>query len=325
MLRTILLIAVLPAVPAAAQVKIALRPRAAVESENVRLGDVAEITGSTSETRSALRQLDIGSFEPDTDSLTIRQSLIAIHLRLAGWPVNRIEFTGASQVVVTPEKPQPLSDIAIEAAAAETMQLTLNLSEDDIRVQLISPFMQTLPSAVQRDKSLTVKVLPPLNARIGTVPLTVQLWRGNRLVHSRTGRFDALRRHQVVVSRTSLPRGHTITEEDVQAELRFLAAPADQLDPSRIIGRQLRTNVPVGSILQLKNLQAPQQPRQEQIIRARDSVQITAVSGRLRVKLTAAEALQSGRLGDTIRVRNLKSSEIISGRITAPGQVEIRL
>ena len=116
-----------------------------------------------------------------------------------------------------------------------------------------------------------------------------------------------------------------IEARDVQFTDRFLAVSADQLDESQVIGRQIRSGVPAGRMLALRDLIPVTAAKTQHVVRTRDNVQVTAVSGRLRVKLTAAEAMQSGRQGDVIRVRNTRSQEIITGRVTGPGMVEIQL
>lgn len=317
--------AVLLAGPVLGQIQISLRSNTSVQSNQVVLGDIADISGNPLEMRSKLARLDVGVLRPNSDRLTIRQSLVGIRLRLAGWSAEEFIVTGADQAVVTRRRPEPLTDVAIESAAKLTMQGTLNVGPEEVRVLLASPFMGAVPRSLQQDDSLSVKVLPPLSARAGSLSLTVQIWRDSRLVYSRSGRFDVLRRQQVVVTRTSLPHDHTITERDVHAETRFLASPVDQLDPSQVVGRRVRSAVAAGEIVEVRDLRPAGRTDRDQLVKVRDNVQVTAVNGRLKVKLTSAQALQSGRHGDTIRVRNLRSNEVLTGRVTSAGHVEIRL
>ncbi|MEO2030913.1 MAG: flagellar basal body P-ring formation chaperone FlgA [Planctomycetaceae bacterium] len=317
--------AVSVAVPAGARIQIELRPDAAVESSEIRLGDIADIRGAAPRSVSTLQKLDIARLRVGQDSLSIRLSRVAIRLQLAGWSLQDFQVTGAPTVVVTRRIPEPVTDTAIEAAALDTMRKTFNVPSEELRVRLTSPFMTSLPRALQQDESLRLEVLPPLSSRIGAVPLIVRLLRDSRLVNSRTGRFEVLRLQKVAVTRTSMPRGHVIDDRDFQMESRFLAAPADQLDESQVVGSQVRTSLSAGAMISLRDLQPATKRQEVQIVRSRDNVQVTAFSGGFKVQLTAAQALQSGRRGDTIRVKNLKSNEILTGRVTGPGQIEIRL
>lgn len=69
-----------------------------------------------------------------------------------------------------------------------------------------------------------------------------------------------------------------------------------------------------------------EKPKEEPIVvRPRDSVRLIVRGTGLRVSIPAAEALQSGRVGDTIRVKNPRSGRVVAGRITSAGEVEIEL
>jgi flagella basal body P-ring formation protein FlgA len=57
-------------------------------------------------------------------------------------------------------------------------------------------------------------------------------------------------------------------------------------------------------------------------VRARDNVTVIARRGSLQVTLSGAEALQSGRVGDVIQVRNTASGKTIFARIQSPGVLE---
>lgn len=321
----VFVISICMAAPGTAQIRIELRPKVALPAGEIRLGDIAAIHGNAGRSGFGLRKLDIAVLGADQDQLPIRRSRVAIRLQLAGWSLQDFEVDGADAVLVTRRDPEPLTDAVIEAAAAETMRRTFDVPSSELRVRLTSPFTTSLPGVLQEDENLRLEILPPLNSRLGAVSLTVRIWRDSRLLYTRSGRFEVLRLQKVAVTRTSMPRGHVIADRDFQFESRFLAAPADQLDQSQIVGGQVRTNMSAGAIISLRDLQASQRQRDQQIVKSRDNVQVTAIRGPLKVRLTSAEALQSGRRGDVIKVRNSKSSEVFTGRITAPGQVEVRL
>jgi len=307
------------------QVLIELRDDVAMDHDSVQLSDIAKIHTTDAKLLQQLSVLDMEILTDDTPSLMFGRSRVAIRLRLAGLDASEFQITGATKAVVRRRVPRIITDSDIENAAIPTMESALGVPVSHLRVRLNSPMMTTLPKHVQEEKGLRVEIKSPLNARIGTVSLTVRLWRGAQLVYSRSGRFEVFQKQHVAVTRTSLPRGHIIDERDVQFTDRFLASPADQLAESQVIGRQVRNALPAGRMIALRDLQAAPSPKQKQLVKARDNVSVTAISGRLRVKLTAAEALEAGKAGDVIRVRNLESKEVITGRVTGAGQVEIRL
>jgi hypothetical protein len=58
------------------------------------------------------------------------------------------------------------------------------------------------------------------------------------------------------------------------------------------------------------------------LIKGHDMVRLVARIGRMRI-MARGEALQEGRLGEVIRVRNVDSDKIVSGRIAEAGMVEV--
>jgi hypothetical protein len=58
------------------------------------------------------------------------------------------------------------------------------------------------------------------------------------------------------------------------------------------------------------------------VIKSRDRVKMFARIGPAAV-LAAGEAQQDGRLGQSIRLRNIDSSKIVTGRVLGPGTVEV--
>lgn len=61
----------------------------------------------------------------------------------------------------------------------------------------------------------------------------------------------------------------------------------------------------------------------EFIVQSRDVVRVVARKGKLRVTASQAEALQRGRLGDTIRIRNLITQRIIVGKVISADEVQV--
>ena len=100
----------------------------------------------------------------------------------------------------------------------------------------------------------------------------------------------------------------------------------DELQAADVSGLSPRRTIRPGEILTLSDF--PEQPGRgasEQLIRSRDAVRIVGRRKALKFVVPAAEALQSGRLGQLIRVRNLQSNRIVVGRVTGRGEVEVPL
>lgn len=115
-----------------------------------------------------------------------------------------------------------------------------------------------------------------------------------------------------------LRRGQRLDVADlVELRLPHTALARDVvLDASMIEGAMLRRTVKPGEPIREAWLQVPP------LVNRGDRVRMVAVRGALR--LTArGEALGDGARGAFIRVRNLDSRKIVSGRVVAPGEIEM--
>ena len=122
----------------------------------------------------------------------------------------------------------------------------------------------------------------------------------------------------VVTVTRSLARGDKLASEDLQLTPEDISqAPAGLFtDPKSLLGRTVRRNLSPSSVVTERDLEPD-----------------LAVSRGQRVEMMASlgngfvtadgQALQDGRLGETIRIRNLRSKKIIDGVVSGPGQVRI--
>lgn len=82
-----------------------------------------------------------------------------------------------------------------------------------------------------------------------------------------------------------------------------MAAPADELVLEQIEGRNVKTVVPAGAVLQLKDLQLSRTGRAIAIKKG-ENVKVVAINGKLRIQMMQVEAMQDGGIGEVIELRN---------------------
>jgi flagella basal body P-ring formation protein FlgA len=123
----------------------------------------------------------------------------------------------------------------------------------------------------------------------------------------------------VVLTRPARP-GTPLTADDVQVEERDVAGLTGGYlrDPGAAVGRTLKRPLAAGQPLGASNLEGAVQVR-----RGTRVVLVARVAG-VDVRMQG-EALRDGAVGDTILVRNLSSSRVVEGRVTASGQVEVAM
>ncbi|WP_221800384.1 flagellar basal body P-ring formation chaperone FlgA [Oceanobacter mangrovi] len=87
--------------------------------------------------------------------------------------------------------------------------------------------------------------------------------------------------------------------------------------PQQLQQQEYRRNLRAGTVL------SPDMLRAAEVIQRGELVRIRLERGSIRIE-TRGEALSDGRIGETIRVRNLKSGKIISASVDQAGEVVVR-
>lgn len=121
---------------------------------------------------------------------------------------------------------------------------------------------------------------------------------------------------QVLVMADEVPTGQPIAAEHLRLERRDVSATPDALsDTDAAVGRTGRSALHTGQMLARRLLLAPV------LVQRGQGVGIQAAHGGL-VVTAPGEALETGREGDTIRVRNTRSGKVIRARVIEAGVVE---
>ncbi len=309
----------------AAQITVRLHREPVVSHREVRLDDIATITAASSQMKAAIGRVDVASISAPEVSKNVTLPFIRIRLMLAGWKKSAVVVEGSKSVLITYAESDPITDADVELAARDAMLIMPGTDEDNLQVRLMDVFMATLTPQLRARGGLRVEVEPPVRAQLGLVSMRVRLMMDENLVATRPARFRVMKRQKIAVARVTLQRDSIIEEGDVQFENRFLSTVVDEPKEADVYGHSVRNTVAAGSILSLRDLRKPVQKRNGYVVKSRDSVRVTAVGNGLRIRLAKAVALQSGRVGETIRMRNSVSNKEIFGRVVEAGEVVINM
>lgn len=123
-----------------------------------------------------------------------------------------------------------------------------------------------------------------------------------------------------VVSSRALSKGEVLTREELAFQKKpFTRLPSDAVfNEEEVIGKELKTSLKPGEVIRRSYLNEPL------VIKKNQEVLIVARSRSLLVR-AKGKALQEGRLGDRIRVKNISSKKEIWGRVISPNEVEVML
>lgn len=221
---------------------------------------------------------------------------------------------------------ETLTDLLVESSVQSALERQFALQPGDVRAQLLRPFVDdTLQKAVF-EKQMRLEVVSPPELPLGRTNMLVRLWDGSQLLTSRSAFVDVRRRRYVLICRKTIAQGSAVNADDVNQEVRFVDSEQDELQAADVAKRTARRSIRPGEILSSRDfINELVAQSGKPIIRARDSVRVTAYRKGLKFVVPAAEALQSGHTGQLIRVRNVHSNRILTGRVVAEGEVEVQL
>lgn len=123
---------------------------------------------------------------------------------------------------------------------------------------------------------------------------------------------------QVVVTSRPVPRGQTITEEDVRLAERDLGTlhRGYLTDPAQAVGQRAERDLPADEAL------VPGKVGQPEVIKRGAAVTIMAADELLDVRVGGV-ALASGGMGERIRVRNASSKRELDAVVVGEGLVQV--
>ena len=122
----------------------------------------------------------------------------------------------------------------------------------------------------------------------------------------------------VVVLKRNLPNKTIISEKDLALELKSLSRlPQDVIsDKNSVLGKELRMSLKAGTVLRCSHIQRP-------VIIKRNQMVYIVARGRNFVVKAKGIALQEGREGGRIKVRNISSKKMLWGKVISPEEVEV--
>lgn len=191
--------------------------------------------------------------------------------------------------------------------------LQAQFREDDISVQ-VAPIDPRLRLAAC-DNPLTYE-MHSKQLSASNVTLRVRCEAGTPWSFYLTSSVERLR--HILVANRNIGRGDILSMADFELQPRNVSTLGNSTlsDPARAVGQEARRPIGLGDSIRTTHLTAPR------VVEKGDAVTVTASAGGIAV-LTSGVALRHGKVGDQIRVQNLKSERIIKARVTARGQVEV--
>ncbi len=124
----------------------------------------------------------------------------------------------------------------------------------------------------------------------------------------------------VIVSKRALRKGHIITLNDIQYEIRELNRlhRGYYQQSQDVVDQVVKRNMRSGALLTQSYIRPPT------VVQKGEIVNISASTPNIKIEMLG-KALDEGQQGQLIRVRNLSSQKVIQAIVVKPGNVKIHL
>lgn len=316
------LVGVVRAQEGSTPVRVQVRGKVFTSVRGVKVGDLALMEGGSPKLRDAMENLELDRFSSsERRSITFTKSQLKFRLLLAGFPQSGFRLEGAKRVVVT-FLDQDVTAKDVGGAALQELQRRLPWKPEEIEIRQMGE-IQVPPLRLKPTDHLTLEAtLRPAGSLLGRSQVDVSIVSDGRILSSVLVDFEVQLYQQVAVVLRRIERGEALTKENVKWDRRPMNSSSRYLTfQPGLLGQQAKRLLQPGEILRTADVVAPVESAPI-LIQARDRVRMVVRLGNYRV-VAVGEALQSGKEGDWIRLRNVTSRAVVRGRVRSAGEVEV--
>lgn len=295
---------------------IRLLPAVQMQGLLVRLGDIAEIAECDQATQEHLEDLTIGPAPAAGREFRIPLDTVRRELALRGIDQTDLRFVGATESIVTQERPKAISKSVAPIANRQLVEhveasIRTFLSQQSadlgtIEVTLEESSVATLP--VELTPRLTLTIQGGQQPWIGLQQMTVSFTSTEGSPFSFPVACHVTQKPRLLALKHGLPRGQVIREIDliwIDAE----SATDGFSEPSAVVGTETSKNIRALAAIQADDI------RMLPLVRRNDIVAVTAQIGSISV-MRYCKCHEEGTLGQFVTLSPLDSKERIVARVS---------
>lgn len=307
--------------PASSVVTISLHPAAEATRSEVSIGDVATIEGGEPAERKRIAALDLADSPELGKTTRLTPALVAHRIKIAGIDSRRYTIQGAEAVTLS-ARGYLVPEQEIVGAARQFLLGRIPWNAADVSIEPSRPIKSAVQVPGGRDGLRFEATLRSPQVALGTLRVDVAVFaRGVKYADVPVS-LDVHLCRTIAVAARRVDRGQLLSSEDVLFERRNVDTIAGYLTESESpLGQRIKR-----SIVPLQPITRTDVDSGEQdatiVVRQRDAVKIVARGANL-VITASGEALQDGRAGQSIRVRNIDSKAVVTGRVINANEVQV--
>jgi len=293
---------------------IRMHKTAAVESDEIRLGEISAINAETDEERHKLREMVMGKSPMPGKTLRISDEQVRSRLRREGVDLTTVDVVD-NDVVAVSRTGMAISEKRIELIAVEYILNRVEHEDAEINIKRV----RVGRSVVLPQGRMTYRVLPPKNMHLSrSISLVIQFSVDGEPMDriSVLVKIEILK--PVAVARVPLARNKVVRLDDVEFRMMDIGALPSGIitQMENVVGMRPRRTININAVLRQDQFEMPP------LVKKGDIVMIIAESGGLRIT-AHGEVRGKGGKGDTVRVVNLDSKKGIYGKVVDEGTVRV--
>jgi len=310
--------AALAACPAAAgeageqPVRIYLPRTVKIDAAQLALGAISVLACQDAQLAARARAVPMGRAPWPKESLVITRQTILARLVASKVPADRVRFVGAKAVTVTRHERTVGTTRLLEQAEA-FLNTSRPEGEDCIYRLVRKPDDAVVPGRGE----LRYVCKRADTGAAGHVKVVVSIRRDGKQVALREVLYKRMYAVRRAVTVKPVPAGAPLTKQNVEIQTAYVSSPpaGNWQEPFGLLARR---RLSAGAVIR-PGMAAKKRPalliKRNQMIRLR-------VQGAGFLITAVGQALQEGRPGDFIKVRNVDSKRVITGRVAFDGVVE---
>lgn len=308
--------------PAPMPVTILLRETGVAVEDLIRVRDVADLRGGGATIREQIAELDLAVASNDGSAAELTRELIDIRLQLAGILPEQYRLGGAVKVVVH-RRVEGAEDFERRLIESIRNQLAARFlaHPEDVEVALSHPVPMNAFGG-HRIEEIGFRPILPLHASVGGMRTKVDIMAAGNYVQTIDVPIEVRLFRSVARAVTRIAKGEDFTADNVIVERIPVTRAVDGLRSNDLVGNKARRTIPPATVIREEDIDQ-NTAENPVLIHPRDTIRLVAKKGALNVVVPAAEALEQGREGDMIRVRNNRSKLIVVGRVVNSSEVQV--
>lgn len=241
---------------------------------------------------------------------------------------NVIEGSNFKTNLISESKISELNDLSIERAIRDELSDQFGVDRDRLQVTLLRSVIGASSKKLKDILNPVIQVTVPVKMPYGRQSMLVRVLDGQQIAMSQLVTIDVRLRQSLLIARRPVSAGTKIDASMLTEEVRLIDRHYDRLLIDDVVGMTAIRPLQSQEIIAWSNLRDPSSvpaSLTKPIINVRDAVKVVASHKALRIAVSAAEAMESGRKGQLIRVRNIQSRKIFSARVVRAGEVQLIL